>query len=270
MIQYKYNEEKYAKQIENKGFLTKYHNYELTILVKYWKKQGIKPKERKEKIYDFCRKYIENFNEVKYFKKINTALARGSRKDNPLIVIESISITKNEIEYINNIKKIGYDYRKILFSLLVNMKIKKEICRLKYGKKLEYNYLGGKQKIFDEILKVSKVSNAYRINEIINILSQLGYIDVRTKGKINLLFMERIEDSDEIVFNINTYDNIGYYFDRYNGDNRIIECIDCGKLIKQSRNKRKKYCLDCWKEKERELKRDWKRKYDKSRSFKDH
>ena len=74
MIQEKYNEEEYAKQIEQHGFLTERHNYELVLLVKYWKKLGIKPKQRKEKLYEFCKKYIVNFNDVLYFKQINTAL----------------------------------------------------------------------------------------------------------------------------------------------------------------------------------------------------
>lgn len=257
MIQYKYNEEEYAKQIEEKGYLTKHHNYELTLLVKYWKKQGIKPKERKEKVYEFCKKYNENFNEVKYFKRINYALLKGSKKDNPLIIIEKIPITDKEIEYINKIN-IGYDYKKILFSLLVNMKIKKEICKLKYNNDL-VSYIGGKQEYFNDILKVSKVSNGYRINDIINILEQLKYVEVRTRGKIKLIFIKEIEDSDKVVFDIITYDNIGYYFDKYNGDERIIECVECGKLIKQSKNKRQKYCSTCWKEKHQELKNKWKR-----------
>lgn len=268
MIKLKYNEIDYAKTIEEKGFLTNYHTYELTILIKYWKSQGIKPKQRKEKAYEFCEKYIENFNDVKYFKRINYALRKGSRRDNPLIIINNIPITDKEIEYINS-SNIGYDYKKILFSLLVNMKIKKEICKLKYSNYSGYNYIGGSQKVFNDILNTAKIPNMYKINDIINILSQLDYIDVRTRGKINLLFIENIEDSDNIVLSINTYDNIGYYFDLYNGDKKIIKCIDCGKLIKQSKNKRKKYCSECWKEKQKEWQREaWHKNKEKYRPAK--
>ena len=249
MNQYKYNEEEYAKHIESKGFLTQYHNYELTLLVKYWKKNGIKPKERKEKIYEFCKEHIEKFNEVKYFRKINYVLNKGNRKDNPLIIINEIPITDNEFKYINK-SDIEYDYKKILFSLLVSMKIKKEILRQKYGNQSDFYFIGGTQKIFDEIFEMSKLPNIYEINSIINMFENLGYVDVRTKGKINLLFMNEIEKSDVILFEITTFDNIIYYFDFYNGDNKIIKCIECGKLIRQSRNKSKKYCKTCWIEKE--------------------
>lgn len=246
MNQYKYNEEEYAKIIESKGFLTQYHTYELTLLVKYWKKKGIKPKERKEKIYEFCKKHIEKFNEVKYFRKINYVLNKGNRKDNPLIIINNIPITDNEFKYINK-SNIEYDYKKILFSLLVSMKIKKEILRQKYGNQSDFYFIGGTQKIFDEIFEMSKLpNNIYEINSIINMFENLGYVDVRTKGKINLLFMNEIEKSDVIVFEIITFDNIIYYFDFYNGDEKIIKCIDCGTFIKQSKNKHKKYCKICW------------------------
>lgn len=266
MIQYKYNEEEYAKQIEKNGFLTKYHMYELTILVKYWKSQGIKPKQRKEMIYEFCEKHIENFNKVKYFRKINTVLRNGSKKDNPLIIVKEIPITDREIEYINGLN-IDYNYKKVLFTLLVNNKIKKEVCRIRYGDVLKFNYVGGKQKYFNEIFEMSKIPNTYKINNIINYLSNNGYIDIRTKGKINLLFVESIESSNKVVFNITTFDNIGYYFDWYNGDEKIIRCENCGKLIKQTSN-RKKYCSSCWKDKDAELnKQRCKRYYHKKKQI---
>lgn len=259
MIDYRYNEEEYAKQIEKSGFLTKYHNYELTLLVKLWKKNNIKPKQRKEKIYKFCEKYIENFNDVKFFRKINAALKNGSKKDNPLINIEKIPITDKEIQYINDLD-IEYNYKKVIFCLLVNMKIKKEICKIKYSKNIEGNYISGTQKRYNEILKVSKISNTYKINDIINVLEKLGLIDVRTRGKINLLFIKNIEDSCKIIFNINTFDNIGYYFDWYNGDKKIIRCENCGKLIRQSANNRK-YCRSCAREVLKEQWKDASKKY---------
>ena len=236
------------------------------MLVKYWKKCDIKPKQRKQKLYEFCRQYIENFNEVLYFKKINYILRNGSKKDNPLIIIEKIPITDNEIEYINSLD-MDYNFKKILFTLLVEIKVKKEIKKLKYGEATKFNYIRGNQNTYNDIFETAKISDkTYKINNIINELEQLEYIDVRTRGRIRLLFMDSIEESKNIVFEITFFDNIGYYFDWYNNDPKIIKCSDCGKLIKVTSN-RQKYCPTCWKEKEKELKRDWKREYDKSRSL---
>jgi len=260
LIQEKYNEQDYAIQVEKDGFLTKYHNYELMLLVKYWKQYGVKPKQRKEKLYSFCKDNIENFNEVKYFKKLNYILREGGKKDNPLIIIKKISITDKEIEYINNLN-IDYNFKKILFTLLVEIKVKKEIGRLKYGEVTKYNYIRGNQNTYNEIFEATKIpSNNYKINVFINELEQLEYIDVRTRGRIRLLFMDHIEESNVVIFDITTFDNIGYYLDWYNGDSKIIKCESCGKLIRVTSN-RKKYCSTCWKEKERELRKDINKKY---------
>lgn len=47
----------------------------------------------------------------------------------------------------------------------------------------------------------------------------------------------------------------------FRADEKIIRCESCGKLIKQSSNNRRKYCKDCWKEKEKELSRKTSEKY---------
>jgi len=267
LIQEKYNEQDYAIQVEKNGFLTKYHNYELMLLIKYWKQYGIKPKQRKEKLYSFCKDNIENFNEIKYFKKLNYILREGGKKDNPLIIIENIPITDNEIKYINNLN-IDYNFKKILFTLLVEMKVKKEIGRLKYGEVTKYNYIRGNQNTYNEIFEVAKIpNNNYKINVIINELEQLEYIDVRTRGRIRLLFMDYIEESNVTVFDVTTFDNMGYYFDWYNGDLKIIECENCGKLIKATSN-RKKYCSVCWEEKRKnDINENAKKYYHSNKDF---
>lgn len=44
----------------------------------------------------------------------------------------------------------------------------------------------------------------------------------------------------------------------------VLRCVDCKEIIKNTSN-RKKYCNSCWGDKERELKREWKRSYDKAK-----
>jgi hypothetical protein len=255
LIDFKYNEEKYAEVLLEKGFQTKYNNYELRILAKYYKYKGHKAKERKELLYEFCEKFIPNFNKVKYFTKINSALRYGSKRDNQLLVINEIPITDEEIVYINGLD-IDYVYKKVLFTLLVQNKIKKEICNLTYGKASEFNYFGGKNQKYQEIQQISKISSKHKINSIVNYLDEKQLIEIRTRGKINLLFIDKIPVSDNVVMKITTFDNVGYYLDWYNGDKKISNCTDCGKLIRITSN-RKKYCSGCWNNKEKELKRKW-------------
>lgn len=249
MNKYKYNEEEYAKEIEKHGFLTKYHTYELKILAKYYKDQDYKPKERKRLIYEFCEKYIEKFNRVKYFKVINSALNYANKKNNKLIIINKIPIFDTEVEYINSLQ-LEYVYKKVLFTLLVKNKINKEICQLTFGKSSDFNFFGGKKQHYQEVYEMAKISSDIKINDIINYLSEQGLVDIRTRGRINLLFINNIEKSDNEVMNITTFDNVGYYLDWYNGDKKIITCENCGKYIKKYNSR--KYCKSCAREIKRE------------------
>ena len=257
-MKFLYNELEYAKYVEKNGFTSKNYYTEMVLLVKYWKSIGNKPKERKEKLYKFCENNITGFNRVLYFKIINSALKSGSRKDNSLIVIEQIPVTISEITYVNNLD-IDYNYKKVLFTLLVNNKIKKEICKLRFGQVSEFNYVGGKKKYYNDIIEMAKIEKSYKVNNIINWLSDNGFIDVRTKAKVNLIFINNIPEDDNVAFSITTFDNIGYYFDWYNQDNKIIKCENCGKLVKATNN-RKKYCKECWKEKHKEQDRNYQKK----------
>ena len=254
MIQFRYNEKKYAEEILKKGFLTQYHRYELKILVKYYKEVlAEKASERKKLVYQFCENNIVKFNRVKYFKIINSALAYGSKRINKLILIESIPITKNEIKYINGLE-IDSVHKKILFTFIVKNKLNKEMSKQIYGKVSDYNIFGGKTESYKEVFEMSRLSGEYNINKLVNDLSNLGYVDVMTRGKINLSFIDDIvvdkDDKgnkiDNIVFEITNFDNVGYYFDWYNGDEKFMKCENegCEEVIKRV-NGKTKYCSEC-------------------------
>ena len=266
MIQFRYNEKKYAEEILKKGFLTQYHRYELKILVKYYKEVlEEKASERKKLVYEFCENNIVKFNRVKYFKLINSALAYGSKRINKLILIESVPITKNEIKYINGLK-LDSIHKKILFTFIVKNKLNKEMSKQIYGKVSDYNIFGGKTESYKEVFEMSRLSGEYDINKLVNGLSNLGYVDVRTRGKINLSFIDDIvvnkdekgNKIDNIVFEITNFDNVGYYFDWYNGDDKYMKCENevCGEIIKKT-NGNIKYCIDCAKKMQFNQKKEW-------------
>lgn len=250
----KYNEKEYAEYIYNHGFLTKHRPYELKLLVKYFKSLGHKPKARKDMLYAFCEKYVDNFSKAKYFKVLNTALNYGGKKHNNLIVIDKIDITQQELDYITK-QDIEYNLKKIMFTLLVQNKINKLICDISFGKSSDYNFFGGKSLKYKEIKEISKVPSSFNINSAIHELDAVGIVDIKTRGKIDLSFVYKIVSSDDIVFQIITFDEVGYYFDFYCGENKIIKCNVCGKFIKATNNKIK-YCKECAIEIDREKAKD--------------
>lgn len=250
-LRYKYNEKEFAEHILKNGFGSRFIKTELKTLVKYFKNQGKKPNEREKLIYSFCEQHIKNFNKVLYFKTINSSLSYGQRKDSQLIVIEHIDIYKSELKYIDELD-LDIKYKKLLFTLLVFDKLNKEVQKIKYGKTDNTHFFGGDEKRYKELLEASHVSlgskrrNDYKsIHDIIREeFVEKELVEIRNKGYINLLFIDKIDGCNEIEFNIKSYDDIGLYYEMYLGNEKIKKCECCGRLIKV-RNNKNKFCREC-------------------------
>lgn len=261
MIKFQYDEKEYAENILRVGFITKRHMLELRVLVKYFKFLGYPPKKRSELIYKFCENHISGFNKIRYYKKINSILNYGKNKKNKLIIIKSIPITDRDMRFIENLD-LENDYKKILFCLLVKHRLNKEVYKIHNDVDMEFNYFGGSDKRFKEIMQIAKLGNKYNIDHVVNLLEKKGLIEIAQKGKIKLIFIDKMELGGEHLFEVTTFDSVGYHYDYYYGDSKIIKCFDCGDLIKFKSN-RGKYCNRCWVEREREL---WRLNKQKHRS----
>jgi len=261
MFEYKYNEKDQAEKIIDEGFSSNHLSGELKVLAKYFKYLGQKPKEREESLYAICKKHITDFNKVSYFRRINSALNYAKKKDSNIIDIKSIPVYKSELNYIDNLGVPHY-YKKVVFTLLILSKLGKEVQLLRDSKKVnEDYYFGGNQRNYQELKLSSKIPQQSKrnkikgIHEIIGDLDKEGIVQIRGKGYIKLLFIYPLSQ-DQVAFEIDTYDDIGYYYDLHTGENKVKRCEECKKIIKMKSN-RTKYCEDCLKEKKLESKREW-------------
>lgn len=273
-MNYKYNEKLYGEILYNSGFQTNYTKSELVILVKYLKQiKGLSKKDTEKFIYEFCEKYLEGFNKVQYFRTIDSAIQKGRRKDNKLIVIENITILKSELEYIDQLE-IEHEYKKLLLAFIVNKKINLEIHRLIDEDAKLSAYFGGSNKKYREVFKTANISNKYKINDMINELVNKGIIKSIIKGDIILDYMysiydtieKKVEVKNKITHEVNkeirktilydikeedvygrvaNFNNIGYVFDYYKGIDKIKKCDNCGDYIKIKSKKPPKYCKKC-------------------------
>jgi hypothetical protein len=224
-----------------------------------YKEKGMKPKERKEVIYKFCEEKLEGFDRVTHFKMINSILNYGQNYKNKLIEIDSVPVSKNELLYIDALDT-SHDYKKVIFTLLVMDKLNKKFHEIR--NELRFNnehYFGGTSN-YKELVTSSKVSlkQNKQIHSIIGELDKNGIIKITGNGSIKLSFIYGIENDDEIEMHITTFDNIGYYFDLYKGENKVKKCECCGTPIRPKNNKHK-YCKLCANNKEKDRKRLWKR-----------
>ena len=227
-------------------------------------------------MYEFCKKNIEGFNEVKYYKTIDSAIRDGRKKNNKLIVVKYIPVTFKEMSYIDNLD-IDSNEKKVILSLFVKKKIAYEINKIQKGDKAKLSvYFNGTKRTLNEIFRISNISTKCKINDIIYSLVKKNIIESVIKGDIILSFIYDIYDfiesngkkniiydikQEDIFHKIKDFTNIGNVYDYYKRDNRIIKCARCGVLIRRKiSQKRIKYCRNCAKKVLGTQKYEWKKR----------
>lgn len=242
---YKYDEISYAEKIYKENiFITKHIPTELRLLVLYYRDiLKMKAKERKIALVQFCGKNIPNYNRASHYKIVNRALQKGSNSKQKLIKVEKVDIYKDEIEYINSLE-IDFQYKKLLFAFLVQMRLNKIVSEFKNGKEYKSTYFKGGRQKYENIKLMANVSNKININDdFINQLSQgdTPLITSLHDGLINLNFLDKCKQTRDIIIEITDYENVGWYFDYYNHIDGVILCDYCNQPFKQ-RRKDSRFC----------------------------
>ncbi len=247
-MNYKYNEHEYAELIYNNGFQSKYIPTELRLLVLHFRDVlEMKPKEREYSLYKFCNKYITDFKKENYYKSIKTALRAGLNKEQKLVTIPKIDIYRSELDYINSLE-INQEYKKVMFTFLVQLKLNKTVFEYKRGKDYEMLYFYGGKIKYNAIKNMSNIPKTMSLNdEVINTLSGLGLVTILHRGKISLDYIKNCVSEGEVVIEVTDFENVGLYLDYYNGIKGVIKCEGCKKIIKIKSNNQK-YYVNCWPE----------------------
>lgn len=241
---FKFKEKEYAEAIIENGFISKNLNYELKLLAMYYKELGYKPKKREELLYDFCKKNIENFSRVLYYKKINSVLNYARKKENILINANEIDITENELRFIDSLD-INHQQKKLCFTLLVLAKLYSTVHHIKYGEHTTEHYFGGNNKRYKELIDASHTSlTANKLHQNIGELAKKDIVEIRNKGFIKLSFIYGIEPGGETAIKIRSFDSIGLYYDLHTGQKKVKSCVNCQTPFRFKSNK-SKYCPPC-------------------------
>lgn len=241
---YKYDEIKYAEIIYKSGFKTKYFSTDLKILALYFRDVlKLKSKDRTNELYDFCGQHIPNYNKAKHFKIIDSALKYASARKNKLIVIPKIDIYQDEVAYINSLD-IDYNFKRVMFAFLVQIKLNHQVAAIRSGIiSTNIHFRGGKKK-YNSIKKMAKIPQNIKINDdVIYYLNQLGLVKCKYKGLIELTFLKNCNESGDVVISVINYGNSGWYFDYYNGVDKMALCGYCKQPFKVT-VKNKVYCCD--------------------------
>lgn len=224
---------------------------EIRLVALYYKEMGLKPKQRREKLYEFCKKNISGYKVEKYYKVIDRALRLACKKEQKLVQIDSLPIYEKEIDYINTLD-IDHNCKKVLFAFLVQMRLNKLVYE--YKNENEYTgrfFKGGKIK-YNNIKKMSNIPQTVLINEdVIYELNKKDLVKVLHKGLIRLDFLEQCHQEGEVGIVVEDFENAGWYFDYYVGAKGVVLCGYCNSPFKKRTN-RQEYCSDeCFAEQRR-------------------
>lgn len=178
--------------------------------------------------YDSTVKWMEKhhniFSEHSYANVITDYIKRAPK--NPFYHIDSIKITKNEMDIIlsqNNLR-----HEKILFVLLCMAKAQKEIKGYDNGV-VAYS--------LPDLFKSARVS--VPVDERENILHKFlvdGLIALPLKNDTKCLFVKFMDESDDVVLELDERDcdELAYAYLLFTGKGKVVRCVKCGKLIKKS------------------------------------
>lgn len=259
-MNYKYTELEYAKTIYEHGFQSEQHiPTELRLVATYMRRNlDYKPKKLREALYHWCETHMNSYKRELHYKMIQYAINKACQKGSMLVNIENIAFYQYEMDYIDGLHISGeysHECKKLLFTLLFVMKINKAVTEFKSlldDYKYQGKYFKGGKRKYSELKKLAKLPEKVKIHEdIIHDLWVNNLVTPMCNGLIRLDFMDDIyhlqsqaTDSEQIVaLQIKDYDSVGWYFDYYHKDKKIIFCKCCGKIFKKRSNK-EIYCSE--------------------------
>ena len=248
-----FNEEKYALSILDKGFISNKQGLELFILAKYYRfKQNKSKSECKILLNQFCSEHIENSEQSDLYKKVNSAINKAYDKNAHFLTIDYITFSVFELDYINSLS-VSPIAKQVLFGLWCCNKLNikagqsdkwvnisyqdlKKFCNLSNGNMIKImNELYNNNLIFisDRCALCLSFLEDYDIY-----LNEIQEINAGKTSSINTLY----NDGDHLY--IDDFTTCGLWWQKYNGNKKIIMCAECGVLTVRSCN-RQKYCKDC-------------------------
>lgn len=199
---------------------------------------GYKKSKNYNAIVDYMTKNFKDFSEMTYQKSIDGCIKDVDKT--PFKNIKSVRITKSELDKIcllDDIKK-----QKLAFVLL---------CTAKYRDQYNPNNCHKTDISATDLYKMARVvlpkeqRNIYLHFLIIDGLVE-PHNNSKTKNK-KLLFVSE-DENDEVVLDLKEadYKELAYvYMSWKNNGEGFTKCQKCGKTIKQSKTRPRKYCEEC-------------------------
>lgn len=231
------NEEKYAKDLYNgqnkevKSIMSK-----IRYLTRYFIHSEQKSDDDAyQSTTEWMKKYHNNFDESYYSNIISDAIKKAHKY--PFYIIDSIKITRSELEIISSLDNLRAE--KMLFVLL---------CMAKQ-QNMSNGFVDGLVKYsITDLCKDARVSVPADDREyILYDIVQKGLLGYPKKNNTQCLIVNFI-NTDEVVLELDEMDcqELAYvYLNWKNKGEGYGRCEYCGRFMKISKNKPKRFCEAC-------------------------
>ena len=223
---------------------------DLALLIKWFSRQGLKPKKIKEEII----KLWYNYDPLVDFDILNKMITRiRAKKDYELIEVVGVSLSSDAMQWFRD-QDLGHEAVKLAFTFYVWAKIQEQ-----------YKEFGATTIFGDNswtmLKRSADIKQNVKLLDVLRELFQKGYVDIPL-GKLRryvIDFYDKVPTTGEEVI-ISDFDHIGkFYEDYFNIKNsRHVKkpvddvCPVCGKQFVHKSRRHDECCEDCRKEKERE------------------
>lgn len=225
---------------------------ELALLIKWFSRQGLKPKKIKEEII----KLWLNYDPLVDYKILNKMIVKiRNKKDYDLVEIEKVTIGSDTMQWFRDLE-LSDEATKLFFTLYIWAKIQEQ-----YREHPEKIYLDNSER------RLKRSADIKQNNKIIDLLRELfqgGCIDKPFLGRRQITvyiinnYNEIPTTGDEVT--IQDFEHIGKFYEDYFGikNSRHVKkpvddiCPVCGKeFVHKSRN-HNELCPECKKIRDRE------------------
>lgn len=206
----------------------------LSRVAKYYTYKNYNKKDVRRLLDEFLIQCEPSASLVTWADTLDNAAKSATKY--PLIMMESVSVTKPEMDRIDSLS--GKQVRRLAFTLL---------CIAKYMHAVSENTNYWVSTPDNEIMKMANISTSIkRQSGMFGQLKDTGLI--RFSKQIDNLSVQVLfsEDGEEIL-RITDFRNLGYQYMKYHGE-PYFECSNCGvteKIKNPSRGRPPKYCPKC-------------------------
>lgn len=235
------NETKYARRCLEQGYIDKTQPYKsIRTVVRYLNRVcGITDVDT---IYSSILSYLESVE-----KKVEVdidVIRTMLYEDNPYNDLERVFISKKEMDIIASMPY-PTSWKKVLFVMLVQYKVKLQIYPEARNKRIEANLTT----IMNDAHTTLSVAKRM---EMLATFEQDGLLDIPNGGKqTKYFYLYYVDDNpEEIAVVVEDFFDFYLYYEQYVKGGRLIYCSECGKLVlvTNSSDYSKKYCKKCARE----------------------